>query len=846
MEPFFMGCDSKIPKIVQTSLSAIQRLITFQAISVCAAEHLLNCLWNLMESSIEELKILQTITLLISTNTVVQEDNLAKAIALCFRLHFTKNQTINNTASATIRQLVTMIYERVIAEDASEVDHLQPVFEICYDELKQGSKNAPRSLKPCAADAFLLFQDLVQLVNADQPFWLIGLTEMTRTFGLELLESIFNDYPTIFNKHEEFSFLLKERVCPLVIKLFSPNIKYKQFQKQLQQQQFYLNSGQQQQQNTLSSLSNEKPFFPISIRLLRIVRVIIEKYYAMLITESEIFLSLLIKFLENDKPNWQQAVALEVLYKMCSQPNLIRSFCLFYDMKPNSSKILKDMSNALGIYTQSAFIGQTQPANLLSSITSQTNGSSLSLNSSTSTASATPNPPSTGNQSSTNLNSLIQTPQPAFFFKGQWFPILNFIKHKSVYLDQLDKMETPTIADGFGLSGSFFCIAELVKSILSLVCPVTTDESNNFEQISSLKNSSSSSSLSNCSAVRLQAKDSRIDTVKLSAAVRSMDEDTLSLHQALLSSTWSGIYAVFSLLIDASTDEEITDQILELIEQLIAIYGVYNLRIAREAMINCLCKASLPAGYNLPQLNFTIPLTASSQTRTPSKTAANPPNSPLPGSSINLTESGSKLSGGFGDGSRSNYLTQLSSNATVLQQQQSSQALSTSNFFSSASSNANTNSSSATGQSNSTTNAAGSSAQANAVAPSDPFDLKQQVVAVGTALHYFSNSSTSNESALQQAPTSVLLTAKNLQCMKVLLKVAHKHNLVLRENWYITLLTLQHLVWILNLKPSTGGSLKNSKQQNDSTVTNSLITTAAMADLPMLTAMMSRLFESSQ
>ncbi len=44
------------------------------------------------------------------------------------------------------------------------------------------------------------FQDLVQLVNAEQPFWLTGLTEMTRTFGLELLELIFTSFPDIFYK----------------------------------------------------------------------------------------------------------------------------------------------------------------------------------------------------------------------------------------------------------------------------------------------------------------------------------------------------------------------------------------------------------------------------------------------------------------------------------------------------------------------------------------------------------------------------------------------------------------------------------------------------------------------
>lgn len=50
----------------------------------------------------------------------------------------------------------------------------------------------------CAGDAFLLFQDLVQLVNADQPYWLIGMTEMTRTFGLELLESVLTQFSSVF------------------------------------------------------------------------------------------------------------------------------------------------------------------------------------------------------------------------------------------------------------------------------------------------------------------------------------------------------------------------------------------------------------------------------------------------------------------------------------------------------------------------------------------------------------------------------------------------------------------------------------------------------------------------
>jgi len=46
--------------------------------------------------------------------------------------------------------------------------------------------------------------------------------------------------------------------------------------------------------------------------------------YTLQLTECEIFLSLLVKFLDPEKPQWQRVTALEVLSKLCIQPVLIR------------------------------------------------------------------------------------------------------------------------------------------------------------------------------------------------------------------------------------------------------------------------------------------------------------------------------------------------------------------------------------------------------------------------------------------------------------------------------------------------------------------------------------------
>jgi len=121
---------------------------------------------------------------------------------------------------------------------------------------------------------------------------------MTRTFGIELLENILSTFYSVFFKvsisrfkkkysliwnelitvnilfidlliqHPEFSSLLKEKVCALTIKLFSPNVKCQP------------RIGQQQQQ---PSTTLDKPFFPVSMRLLRLVSVLVQKYYSLLV-----------------------------------------------------------------------------------------------------------------------------------------------------------------------------------------------------------------------------------------------------------------------------------------------------------------------------------------------------------------------------------------------------------------------------------------------------------------------------------------------------------------------------------------------------------------------------------
>ena len=120
------------------------------------------------------------------------------------------------------------------------------------------------------------------------------------------------------------SFILKERICPLLIKLFSPSTKLKNQQHQNSSQTSPTTSS------ILSSSSNnnDQKNFGIVSRLIRIVFVLIRNYFELLVTESEIFLSLLTKFLEIDRPLWQKALAIEVFHKISVENSLIELIVL--------------------------------------------------------------------------------------------------------------------------------------------------------------------------------------------------------------------------------------------------------------------------------------------------------------------------------------------------------------------------------------------------------------------------------------------------------------------------------------------------------------------------------------
>lgn len=535
LQPFIMGCDTRSIHVVQLCLNAIQRIVTHEIADAIAAKNIVCVLWQIFEQGIDDLqlRLLQTVIVLVTSKScALTGQSLAKAIVLCFRLHFTKSYVVNNTAEATIRQIVALVFDRLMDPKASNKGVGQ-ASDCFVPKTGSGKFEPPSGLSPQREDAYYLFQDLCQLVISDNPHWLVGITEMTVSFGLELIENVLVEYGCVFKMYPELKFLLKDRVCALIIRLFSPNIQNRQ--------------GAPPLPSGASPSKDNKPLFPLSMRLLRLVCLLLKQYYSDLITESEIFLSLLVKFLESNKPAWQCVLAIEVLSQLCAHPGLMKSFCMAYDMQTHSTKIFRNLVLALCTFIQSLFIHPNRYSSQISA-------------------------------GDSNLSSSGAQVQFIFHQRGVNFPMPSMFSPTSsciryVYCEMLDKSEPPVAPEGYMLAVAYVSLLDLIKVLTenySIDLPTKTEDENEKK-------------------------------------VFNLSKTDENIVREMIGSSWESLYSVLSLLLNTCNDETCTSSILKSIGTIAGICGHLKLNAPRDAFIIILCKAALPVKYALPILQNSLP-----------------------------------------------------------------------------------------------------------------------------------------------------------------------------------------------------------------------------------------------
>ncbi|KAF9951008.1 hypothetical protein BGZ72_007432 [Mortierella alpina] len=492
LKPFLLACDTKNVKLVTISMGCLRELISHRAMPEGAIEVVLRTLNGIMSHGVEiQLKMLQTILPLL-TNYNVHGEYLAEDSRVVF---------VNNTAAATLRQLVIYIFEKVGDEDLekqkSERDSpIQEKPEVQGQVVREQDKE--EQLGPCALDAYLLFQDLCLLTNSEHARFL-KLSSISRTFGLELIESV---------------------------------------------------------------LTNHFHLFKQTMRLMRVVYILIKQFHEILAIECEIFLSMLIKLLEPENSIlWQRVLAMEIFRGICGDNALMRRIYRAYDQQGTSTDIFGDMIIAIGRLS-------TEKPLLI--------GAGTLVQDSSDTA----RQPNTGERDGPDNNV------------GGLSIAASTMRIQCV--DQLDKADPPQIPETYLYYLSLICINSIADGLASYIFPIVSQAIHD-QQRQTQEGSEPSAS----AATRpLPSAFPNTNTLELS---KSKEADDISLVTTMAESAWPGLLAAFSFFLGSNLDEELFHNIMRAYQNFTSVCGVLQLNTPRDAFLTSLCKNCLPVPPALEQ-----------------------------------------------------------------------------------------------------------------------------------------------------------------------------------------------------------------------------------------------------
>ncbi|TVY22453.1 MON2-like protein [Lachnellula hyalina] len=531
--PFLIACGTKNVKFTGIAIVCLQRLIVSHALPKSRLREVLEALREATSAGLDvQLKILQALpSLLQNYADDLKGELLAAALNICTILQASKNGIVNNTAAATLQQLVVSVFDKVVTEDRIALE----VPTIGEAPVEDGTVQ----LRAAALDAYRVFNDLCLLTESQKPQFLRS-TGMPQTFGLELIESVLTNHSDIFLTHPEQANVLRTRVMPFII----------------------------------SSLS-EKLNFAVTVRIVRILYTLLRRHLSILSSEGEMALGLLTHMLDHDTALWKRSLCMEVLRGIFADAALIRRIFATYDAQEGRKAILRDLVAAfVRISTEKpAVIGLGNQSTI--PMSNQSGGTDQGMLE----ASGVPS----------MISSSISSSEPSAGVSTQWSTM------RVPCIDQLDKTDPPLIPESYIYSLTLACISGFSEGLAKFILPLTVPErprkktAKQAETESAPETPDSRPNLDR----RSSTKKNPVPVNPLSLEDHPLFDD-VKICAGIVDECWPAILATCSTFLYASLDSDYYHSLVRSFQKFTHVAGLLRLATPRDAFLTTLGKAAVP------------------------------------------------------------------------------------------------------------------------------------------------------------------------------------------------------------------------------------------------------------
>ncbi|ORX95407.1 hypothetical protein BCR34DRAFT_195837 [Clohesyomyces aquaticus] len=539
--PFLIACSTHNAKFGSTGVSCLQRLTVSRALPRERLTEVLEAFKDSVSLSNDvQLKILQALpSLLQNYPAEIRGDLLSTTLQICSALQNAKNFAVSNTAAATLQQLVIAVFDRVAVEDEKALE-IPTVTEVTGDA-------GPIPVRPAALDAY-------------KPSF-IRFSSIPPTSTLELIEAILSNHGKIISTHPEQAQVLRTLLMPLIIRSLS-----------------------------------DKHSFPISLRIFRILYLLIRNHLAIMPSECEIALGLLNHMLDPDASAlWKRALCLETFRGLYSDSRLVLQIYRQFDQQEGKKNILGDnLAAFVRLATEKPYIiGLGQH----STIPPDSNdGRDTSSDQAVAEAGAIagviggPLTDSTPISSHTGIST-------------QWSNL------KTPCMEHLDKSDPPNLPETYIYSLVLTCITNLSESLAKFVLPLTVHHDTKSRRKSKTDDLERENSESASPGGRARHLSRTQSYRRKNVPVNPLTLTDHSAHHlirtsaTLVNECWPAVLATCSTFLNAALDTDFYRALVRAVQKFTQVAGLLRLSTPRDAFLTTLGKAAVPSNLVLASVS---------------------------------------------------------------------------------------------------------------------------------------------------------------------------------------------------------------------------------------------------
>jgi hypothetical protein len=405
------------------------------------------------------------------------------------------------------------------------------------------------------ADKRQMFNDLVLLVTGGKPLFM-RFSLIQPASVLELIEAVLSNYGQIMTTHVEQIYILRALLMPFIIRSLSDRLS-----------------------------------FPITVRTVRILNLLIRNHLDILPSECEIALGLLNHMLDPEASQlWKRALCLEVFRGIYADARLLLSIYTHFDAAEGKRGIFGDNLAAFVrlAVEKPTLIGLGQQSSVAPSLD---DGRSAESQQAVAEAGA--------------IAGLIAGPVAEYSsttrqlgISSQWSSL------KTPCLEQLDKSEPPNLPETYVYSLVLTCITNISESLAKFVLPLTVHHENKSRKKKPEDDDGPDAE------VAAPAQEGRRLSRTHSFRKKTIPVNPLDLtdHSAyphvqtssiLVRECWPAILATCSTFLNATLDTDYYRALVRAIQKLTQVSGLLRLSTPRDAFLTTLSKAAVPSNLFL-------------------------------------------------------------------------------------------------------------------------------------------------------------------------------------------------------------------------------------------------------